>query len=144
MRLVTYLLVCCAVSVGCTDGAARSASESADIGSLKTQVETLLTKVEQLERAARDAQTERLLDNFYDIAYLTPGSDGFSAVRTDIGTITATLTNVEPYANGSRITIRFGNPTSARIASLKATVEYGKDNTSQREKDVTFAAELHP
>ncbi|RYD86901.1 MAG: DUF3251 domain-containing protein, partial [Sphingomonadales bacterium] len=32
---------------------------------------------------------------------------------------------VQPYANGSRVTLDFGNPTAARLSGMKAKIEWG-------------------
>ena len=59
------------------------------------------------------------------VAYLTPGSDGYAAVKMDLGYLTVNLANIAPYANGSKVSLTFGNLTSATIDGLKATIEWG-------------------
>jgi hypothetical protein len=79
------------------------------------------------------------------IAYLTPGADGYSVIRSDLGLLTVALKNIAPYANGSRVTLRFGNTTSATINGVKATLEWGSVdekghaiNATAKSKNVTF------
>jgi hypothetical protein len=60
------------------------------------------------------------------IAYLTPGTDGYSLIKSDLGYLTVALKDVQPYANGTRVTLRFGNLTSATINGATATLEWGR------------------
>jgi hypothetical protein len=83
------------------------------------------------------------------VAYLTPGSGGYSPVRADIGVLTVDITDIKPYANGSKATLSFGNPLSASINGLKATIEYGKvdekgapKNADAKKKAVAFSQSL--
>jgi hypothetical protein len=83
------------------------------------------------------------------MAYLTPGSDGYSVVRTDLGPVTVSLIDVQPYANGSRVTLKIGNTTSATINGAKATLEWGNvdakglpNNENAKSRDVSFTESL--
>lgn len=114
-----------------------------------TQLEALKTHVSTLQKRIADLEQENrineLLNSGATVAYLTPGADGYSTVQTDFGKITVSLENVQPYANGSRVTLQFGNISSATLTGVKATIEWGKvaakggpDTESQRSREVTF------
>jgi len=59
-----------------------SCAKQAEADALKTQVASVQTSVEKLERDARWQEMRGELESF---AYLTPGSDGYSVVRWDLG-----------------------------------------------------------
>src|ERR1017187_7105635 len=70
-------------------------------------------------------ELNKMVQDWDQIAYLTPGSRGYSPVRTDLGAITISLDDVQPYGNGTKIKLRFGNTTDAILDGVKAKVEYG-------------------
>lgn len=111
-----------------------------------SKVSTLENKVASLEKEINDlkqkVELNQMLSGFDRIAYLTPGSDGYSVVKSDLGVLTVSIVNIVPYANGSKITLQFGNLSAATIDGLKGTLEWGSvdkngiaddDNTKSRE-----------
>ena len=92
------------------------------------RVETLEAKVTALEKQIEQLQYRvRLQSEIKDwdrTAYLTPGSNGYATVRMDLGYLTVNLANIAAYANGSKVSLTFGNLTSATINGLKATIEW--------------------
>ena len=61
------------------------------------------------------------------------------------------LTDVQPYANGSKVALKFGNPLFSEVNGLKATVEWGQtdekgnaNNETAKSKDVVFSESLRP
>jgi len=68
---------------------------------------------------------ERVLAGMDDIAFLRTGTTEFAYIRTDVGKLSASLADIRPYANGSRVTLRFGNPTSAILTGVTFKVDYG-------------------
>ena len=110
-----------------------------ELGSLREQVVELKRKVNWTE----------LTHDWDKIAYLTPGDEGYSTVGFVLGTLTVQLTDVKPYAHGSRITLRFGNTLSSSINGLKATIQWGRvkaeggpDNESQKSKEMNFVQSI--
>jgi len=79
-----------------------------------------------LEKQSQNAEINEMVAGWEKIAYLTPGSDGYSAVKFDLGAITVQLADVKPYANGSKVTLNFGNVLSASINGLKTKIDWGK------------------
>lgn len=130
-------------------------AERSEVRELSQRLEALEAKVSLVEQATEDVKTrqgvDRLVQDAERVAYLTPASDGYSALQTDIGPITLTLSNVEPYANGTRVTLRVGNPMSATINDASATVEWGSvgsdgqpQNDIARSRRVQLGTSLRP
>jgi hypothetical protein len=93
-----------------------------DVASLEARIKKLESTVDSLQSEVEWASTFGKLDQ---IAYLTPGSDGYSPIKMDLGYLTVSLANIRPYANGSKVALVFGNLTSATVNGLKATIEWG-------------------
>jgi hypothetical protein len=92
-------------------------------GGLEAQVKALEAKLASLEselnEVKRDVSIEKMIREVDGIAYLTPASENYASVSADFGRLTVSLKNVQPYANGSKVTLRFGNLTSATIQGLR-------------------------
>ena len=83
------------------------------------------------------------------IAYLTPANSGYSVIKIDQGDISIALVNVQPYANGSRITLQFGNPLAATLTGVTMTLQWGEtdakgtpDNADEKSRDVQLLKPL--
>lgn len=138
----------CLLSSGC--------AQKAETDSLRSQLAestTQLTKVQEELDALKEQVLElrqkmnwkEVTEDWDRIAFLTPGDEGYSTVGFDLGTLTVQLTDVKPYANGSKVTLRFGNTLSSSITGLKLTVDWGRvktaggpDNDSQKSKEANF------
>lgn len=109
--------------------------------------------------SARDFETERLservdhLDNqmldvtlrTHAVAYLSPQDHDFVSIQSDVGLLTVSVENVTDYADGSRVRLKFGNPTSASIVRFSFHVSYGRGqfgNADDRGQDFTFSETL--
>ncbi len=127
--------------------------EDPRVDSLKREVATakleLASLKEELAELKRQREFEKIFKDFDGIAYLTPSSEGYSTIRFDLGVLTISIGNVVEYANGSRVTLQFGNPLSSTIDGLKAKIEYGEvdekgmpHNEASKIKEVTFSDSL--
>lgn len=119
---------------------------NAEIAKLQNEVNQLREDL-QAVKASRDF--DDLFKDIEKIAYLTPESDGYAVVKYDLGVITVTLADIKPYANGAKISLKFGNPLSATVNGLKATLEWGKVdadgraiNDQAKSKEITFNQKL--
>ena len=65
----------------------------------------------------------------HDAVTLKPGQAGYGLLATDLGRIAVAIADVQAYAGGSRVTLDFGNPTSARLTGMKARVEWGANDS---------------
>ena len=59
---------------------------------------------------------------------LKPGESGYGLIDTDFGRLAVAIADVQAYAGGSRVTLDFGNPTTARLTGMKAKVEWGSSD----------------
>lgn len=129
-------------------GCAAESETSHDVG-LAPRIDALESSVKDLR--ASQAKMQLGIFNAYieeeakHWAYLTPDSNEYQRMRTGIGYMVVILDDVRPYATGSKVKIRFGNPLSATITSAKATIDWGvldaegkPDYASQRSKEVSF------
>ena len=122
---------------------------------LERETQSLTERVKSLQEEVESFKTQSDLDeviaNERRMAYLTPGKDGYSVIESDIVKLTVSLENVQPYANGSRVILRFGNVSSATINDLKGTIEWGKvdetglpQNSKAKSRDITLNKPLRP
>ena len=149
------VLLFCFLLCGCdqfsnSDAALRHRVDEAENKLRKTEYDlaTLQGAVTELKSSK---QWDDLIRDSDTAAYLTPGAEGYSAVRFDLGVVTVLLADVKPYANGSKVTLQFGNVLSSAIDGLKATIDWGKvngkgipDTTSAKSKEMTFNQTLQP
>lgn len=146
MRRLSNLSIGFAICVqlfGCDSAPSEAEADRlalrADVDALKSEIGTI-----KGERAL-----EKIWDGIEKIAFLTPGSDGYSAIAFDLGVLTVQLVDVKPYASGSKITLKFGNVLSASVNGLKAKIDWGKVNENgtalnetTKSKEVTFTETL--
>jgi outer membrane murein-binding lipoprotein Lpp len=118
---------------------------------LEAKIAALEAANERLTDQINDLKFEARLADWDKFALLKPGDEGYSALRYDLGVVTVKIADVKPYANGSRISLQFGNLTSARIDGLKAKMEWGKvsakgvpESDKNNSREVTFSAPLAP
>lgn len=113
-----------------------------NVASLQTQISALKGQVSTLQNAN---DWRNIVEQGEGVAYLTPADDGYSAIKLPEGYITVALINVRPYANGRKITLRFGNPMAATLTGVRMTLDWGKtdakgdaDNAGEKTRDVTL------
>lgn len=116
----------------------KAHSAEAEIADLKNQLEIANRRISALE-------TENPVLNS---ALLTPGDSTYRTVKTDLGAILVSLSDVQPYANGSQVRIFFGNTTSVNIQAPKAMFRWGSkpkdqplDYTKGKSRTILFPRE---
>ena len=146
VRMVSLLLMGWSAA-GCADGTRLSTLES-ELALMRADIAVLRDSVHEV---ASDLAVHKVLESWGDFALLYPGDDGYSLLRTDLGALTVSLEDVQPYASGSRITLQFGNLTNATIEGVKATLDWGQalkprfpDNESMHSKEVSLTEALRP
>jgi outer membrane murein-binding lipoprotein Lpp len=123
------------------------------VAPLQKQMQDLNKAVEDLKKDAesqkRDLDWAKFIQDSERIAYLTPGESGYSVIKMDFGTITVNLQDIKAYANGSRVTLKFGNPTSATLTDVSATLDWGTvddkgapRNDSEKTREIGFDKSL--
>lgn len=139
---------------GCYQDNETSALKT-ELNDARVQVNELQDKLDKLEKHVEENQNKYALDQLLagldGIAYLTPGSDGYSVVSFDLGKLTVSLNDIQPYANGSKVILRFGNPLATTINGLNMTVDWGQVNQkgdviddTTKSKSVTLNESLYP
>lgn len=146
MRLKLILMVLAATAVACSEQ-----SQKPQVADLESKLQALTTTVESLQRKLDDLQLEVDMEGWTKVAYMQPGDGGYSAVNYDLGTLIVKIEDVKPYANGTKLALRLGNLSSARVNGLKATVEWGPvdergtpRNEKQKKKQITVSQPLPP
>lgn len=139
LKIKIIALGCLVALTGCGQS---TNDQSAKVNALEVQVTALQTELADLKQKV---ELQQMVSGWDKVAYLTPGAEGYSLVKSDLGNLTVSIVNVRPYANGSKITLQFGNLTSATIDGLKTKLEWGpvdKDgmpsNTAAKSREVVF------
>lgn len=145
MRVATTISLFLFLSVGCTDSKVSNDLEKR----VKELESSSASTNERLKSLERDITNIRVLSNLNEDAYLVPSAEGYSIIKWDLGIMTVRLMDVQPYANGSRVTLLFGNISGASINGLKARVKWGRvdkdglpDLGSEKSRDVAFEKKL--
>lgn len=141
MLFLSLLVAALTTQVGC----------SQDTGDRTSKLRDLETKIRELETKVNNLSWNQTLNDLGEIAFLTPGGDGYSIIKTNIGNLTVSLEDIKPYANGSRVTLTFGNTTSATINGIKAKIDWGSvgktgapNNDTAKSKEITLTKSLLP
>ncbi len=95
-------------------------------GEMKAELDALADSIEDLRVAQVEHEIKILVQSFSRVAFLEPEKTSHAIVRFDLGLVTVKLVDVKPYANGSKVTLQFGNVLAAPINGLNATVEWGR------------------
>lgn len=145
----TVLLSGCDAIHGYADANNKLKAQSNEISKLQVVVSNLKEQVKQLKKEQLNLVVDNFMGKQYSSAYLTPGDSGYSVVSSNIGKLTVQMSNIKPYANGSKVTLKFGNPLAANITGLKVKLEWGSvnskgmpNNESAKSKDFTFSKTL--
>lgn len=98
------------------------------------ELQDRLTRLEAANAALaaqlRNVELQAERDASERVVFLKPEDSGYSVLKLDLGNITVRITDVQPYATGSKVSLQFGNLSSARIDGLKAQLEWGRVDTS--------------
>ena len=100
-------------------GACQKSSNDVSGTLANLRLDDLEQKVSQLERQADEDRRTK------NVAQLTPTGKGYAFLPTDAGALTVEIIDVAPYANGTRVKLRFGNLTNASISKLTAHLRWG-------------------
>ena len=153
MRNVAVVFGLWLFTAGCVEKSRDAQHDSADADKLQKQVESNSSTLADLEKRIKSLEGFRFDEEITKDtdAYLRLTSPGYEVVQTNIGRMTVQLANIEEYASGSRVTLRFGNLTSAIVQGLHATIEWGKVNAKgvpeypvQHVQQITLSEDLLP
>ena len=137
--VVVPCVVIMMTTLGCSHAGVQKQldEQGAEIQVLKAELELL--------------KLDEKLRSFNQIAVLSTSDKGYSPISTDLGVIVASLDDIQPYATGSRVVLKFGNLTTASFTNAKAKVDWGPvdakgypDNARAKTKDLDFIKPLPP
>lgn len=117
----------------------------AQVAQLRTEVDALAERVQELEKKRARDEVDASLETR---AVLQPESQGYQVIRTTVGALLVSIEDIEPYADGSRVTLEFGNASSATLMGVKATMLWqarlGEELQTQpvRSREVDFLKPL--
>lgn len=122
-----------------------SNNQNDELKAIQAEIQNLKSELETIKQKQAEHEFDKLVNEFDQVAYLRPGDTGYSTIRYDLGVLTVQLVDIQPYANGSKVRLNFGNPLSSKVNGLKAKIEWGKTdengtpiNNSAKSKEVTF------
>lgn len=125
-------------------------TQQQQINALQKQVSSITKDLTDVKQEQSKLATEEFFRGFDKIAYLQPGDSGYSLVHSDLGVLTVQIVNVEPYASGSKIVLRFGNPLATNINGLNVELDWGSvdskglaENDTAKSKEFTFSQSLN-
>jgi len=113
----------------------------------------LTADVEKLQSEVLSLQFENaLLSGAGKTATLSVTEKGYSVAQMDIGSVTLAVKDVSPYANGVKIKLNIGNPTSATFPGLKLDVVWANaapgtknyDPSTRQTKEISIPGEIKP
>ena len=137
----------------CTHGASSNAVLQKKLNGALKNITSINAQIAVLQRDVTDLKGQATWNNFAaemaGVAYLTPADSGYSVIKIDQGDISVALVNVQSYANGSRITLQFGNPLAATLTGVTMTLQWGEtdakgtpDNADEKSRNVQLLKPL--
>lgn len=137
----------------CTQGATSNGALQGKLNGALKNITSMEAQIVALRQDVAELKSQATWSNFAaemsGIAYLTPANSGYSVIKIDQGDISIALVNVQPYANGSRITLQFGNPLAATLTGVTMTLQWGEtdakgtpDNADEKSRDVQLLKPL--
>lgn len=131
----------------------ESAADRKSVEEMKAELDSLTSQLKTAQDAVVVLQANAAVDSVLRdgdrVAELRVGSEDYQLVRSDLGVLTVALVDVQPYANGSRVVLKFGNPLASTINGLKVNLGWGPngenarpDDESARSKDITFSQSI--
>jgi len=123
-------VISCFTFCGCQQSS--SPAEDPGIAELASQLSTLQTKVAKMEGDQRFLLT-RLVKVEKQIrasapkteVEFDPSSTSYRRVDGDLGIFAVAISDVRPFADGVRVTLKLGNPSSMTYSGATLTLEYG-------------------
>ncbi len=157
MKTVAFATATILGLTGCVNDS-QLADLQAKVTDLQTKVVDLRAEVaelkssnerEEIDNLRQKLEWVELMQSISKIAYLTPGATGYATVQFDLGALTLKIDDIQPFANGSKATLRIGNLLSSKINGLQVTIEWGEVdkkgyaiNDKAKSKKLTLAETL--
>ena len=151
MQRVAIVVFSGSLVLGCHAPNPSAQLQAEQLATMRQEIDAVKAELDELKSKQATLDLDNLIKDFDRIAYMRPGDSGYSTVRYDLGVLTVELADITPYANGSKVSLKFGNPLSSTVNGLQATLEWGRtdengspENNSAKSKSVTFTESLRP
>jgi multidrug efflux pump subunit AcrA (membrane-fusion protein) len=102
-------------------------SEVASLALTVADGQMLRDEVTEIHNAVQRMEYRAAAEKF---ATLQPNSDGYAVIRATLGQITVDIESVTASANGTAVTLKFGNPLHCDLRDVEMTVRYGAINSA--------------
>ncbi len=100
----------------------RLATMENELSSTKAELAAVRAELEGLRS---DFVVAQFNSQVKAMALLRPGDSGYSALSYDLGVVTVQLADIRPYANGSKVSLKVGNPLYSSVQGLSAKIDWG-------------------
>jgi hypothetical protein len=99
-----------------------SPAPSANASALETQSQRL----KELEKKVVLLQVQSSREtNKWKAAEFDPADEGFQRIDSNVASFAVSIGNLQPYGDGSKLTVKIGNPAAAAFSNAKLHVKYG-------------------
>lgn len=125
------LLLISLVAISCDPPQQTSANDKSAKSPASATNENMEQKVASLEASVKNLQTRvfslELASHRFESGFLDPSDPAFARVDAASGlrSFAISITDVKPFGDGVQVTLRLGNPSTARFHGAKLTVSYG-------------------
>lgn len=110
------------------------AASNEEIDQLKSEIRSIRSELTSLKTESAIMQVN--IDSLATSAASVSEGGGYGIARTQHGPIAISLDGIDPYLDGYRVTLSFGNPTTATFNGADVEVEWGLPwNTKGRTYD---------
>ncbi|MGE8452646.1 MAG: DUF3251 domain-containing protein [Pseudomonadales bacterium] len=122
------------------------------IAQLKTAHSKFASDIEKLQKEVFNLQWEDATMPDPKTAYLSVTEKGYSVAEMSVGSVLIAVRDVTSYANGVKVKIDIGNPTSATFPGLKLQVAWANavpgtknyDSNTYQEKEISITGDIKP
>lgn len=122
------------------------------IAQLNTADSKFATEIAKLQGDVLNLQWEDALAGDPKTAVLSVTEKGYSVAEMPVGSVLIAVRDVSPYANGVKIKLDIGNPTSATFPGLKLQVAWANaapgaknyDSNTHQKKEISIAGDIKP
>jgi hypothetical protein len=98
------------------------ATPSADAAALEAQTQ----RIQELEKKVLHLQLQASREtNKWKSAEFEPTDEGYQRIDSSVASFAVSIGNLQPYGDGSKLTVKIGNPSAATFSNGKLNVKYG-------------------
>jgi Protein of unknown function (DUF3251) len=159
METGLFILVACGVLAGCQEPEIATIAESQKKSSesqkkMDSQIAAMKSQLDDLEKSMTGLRLDINSDKSrYNSAIFDTSSKGYQRIDTTSGFFLLSLKDIQPYADGYRLKLDVGNPSSATYSGFSIRVTWSKSlqmagysewEKAKHEKSVNYIEKLLP